>query len=667
MATAKIADTGIDLAGIANLANLFLGKTSVAQNSGGTQTTGTRTVSESVDPAAVQATVKSILEGTSGLAAVSSGQRKAGLYNSSTNQLLTNDLVARTAAEASKLNKTTTTSVNEGTVDNRSTTTVTQPPISSQTAGKGALLLGGLSLIPADVRKNLLGFGKKAATANAATPSDAQSIFRKGEIADQNAGDSTAAIVSNPVSGNSGVNSITGTGIGATGNDANIVSLGGDDGSGLADTVLSDAGSGLGFDEGTGLLGDLGGSALVDSIDPGIVGDYGDLPDFDYDNFDLGFAEGGLVDASGRRKANTDIRVSEEAKAEMPAYGFDGLTIGEIQDLKKEKDRIRSRYGEPVRSKYAEGGPVNTGLRNTPLVARAESDPTEITQVVGSLTGRIGSAGDRTTGGTRPTNTVNTGAGKGIQDLQPSESTSGSTSGDDTGTNAGSVGNAANNAAVVNGLAPFLTSLVTMNPIMGLVVKATQSLAGIPTQSINPISQIVTAIANTASGNASEAPDDAPTPEGSVSVGTPIGDDGVAMAGFTGSIQGNDPTSADTGVGSAPDIGTVGGDVGASSDVGGADADGSAGSSSGDAGDAGDAGGSDSGGDGYTEGGSISGPGSATSDSIPISVSDGEFVMNAEAVKAFGPIIEHMNNLGRKMMDKKSGYARGGMIKTGRK
>lgn len=43
------------------------------------------------------------------------------------------------------------------------------------------------------------------------------------------------------------------------------------------------------------------------------------------------------TDKRGRRVAGADTRVSEEAKASLPAYGFEGMTIGEISDLKREK------------------------------------------------------------------------------------------------------------------------------------------------------------------------------------------------------------------------------------------------------------------------------------------------------------------------------------------
>ena len=45
------------------------------------------------------------------------------------------------------------------------------------------------------------------------------------------------------------------------------------------------------------------------------------------------------TDKRGKRVGGADSRVSESAKAEMPAYGFDGMTVGEILDLKRERER----------------------------------------------------------------------------------------------------------------------------------------------------------------------------------------------------------------------------------------------------------------------------------------------------------------------------------------
>lgn len=93
------------------LLELFLGKS----GSSSSNVSGTTTTKESISQAGVDAIVKSILEGNSGLASVASGQKSSGMYNSSTNKLLLNDLVARAAAEGAKANKSTTTSTNNST------------------------------------------------------------------------------------------------------------------------------------------------------------------------------------------------------------------------------------------------------------------------------------------------------------------------------------------------------------------------------------------------------------------------------------------------------------------------------------------------------------------------------------------------------------------------
>lgn len=156
MATAELPtqSSGVDLKGIASLADLFTGKntsvntntngttngttngstntgsnttgntngTASTQNAGGVRTTGTTTTADSVTPEAVQAVVNSILQGSSGIAAIASGQARAGLYNSSTNQLLVDNLVAQAAAEGAKLNKSTTVTQDTTAADNRTTT-----------------------------------------------------------------------------------------------------------------------------------------------------------------------------------------------------------------------------------------------------------------------------------------------------------------------------------------------------------------------------------------------------------------------------------------------------------------------------------------------------------------------------------------------------------------
>lgn len=148
--TKSAPSSGIDLGGIAKIAELFTGKdqtqttkgsstgtsktdssqtsandskqsTSGTTSNAGTSNTantGTITTQEGASPEAVEAIVKSVLEGTQGLANVTSGQNRAGLYNSTTNRLLVNDLMARAAAEGAKLNKSSTQTINTGTATN---------------------------------------------------------------------------------------------------------------------------------------------------------------------------------------------------------------------------------------------------------------------------------------------------------------------------------------------------------------------------------------------------------------------------------------------------------------------------------------------------------------------------------------------------------------------
>lgn len=49
----------------------------------------------------------------------------------------------------------------------------------------------------------------------------------------------------------------------------------------------------------------------------------------------------------------------------------------------------------------------------------------------------------------------------------------------------------------------------------------------------------------------------------------------------------------------------------------------------------------------FAQGGKVNGPGSGTSDSIPAMLSNGEFVMTAQATRMFEPVLTAMNNIGR--------------------
>jgi len=71
---------------------------------------------------------------------------------------------------------------------------------------------------------------------------------------------------------------------------------------------------------------------------------------------------------------------------------------------------------------------------------------------------------------------------------------------------------------------------------------------------------------------------------------------------------------------------------------------------------------------GKAEGGLVTGPGTATSDSIPTRLSNREFVVKAAAVKQPGilPMLEAINNLGARVMQSPKGYFASGGVVTGK-
>jgi hypothetical protein len=96
-----------------DLMQLLQGLTSrTVSDSGSTQTQTssgeTTSTSNKLDPAAVQAMLKTILEGSQGLASIAGGDHSSGIYNSTTQQQLINDLLARSTAAIAEKQQTTT-------------------------------------------------------------------------------------------------------------------------------------------------------------------------------------------------------------------------------------------------------------------------------------------------------------------------------------------------------------------------------------------------------------------------------------------------------------------------------------------------------------------------------------------------------------------------------
>lgn len=134
MAAGDIAPVpGLDLT---TLLNTFLGKSGSTTGS----TSSTSTTSSNISDAGVQEMLKEILEGNGGIKTIANAEKSAGLYNSSSGTLLTNDLLTSAAAKVAvaKAGTTTTTS------GNTAGTTKQDPQLNPLKAGIG---LAGVSLL----------------------------------------------------------------------------------------------------------------------------------------------------------------------------------------------------------------------------------------------------------------------------------------------------------------------------------------------------------------------------------------------------------------------------------------------------------------------------------------------------------------------------------------
>lgn len=112
---------------LASVLKMFQG-TSQTQTSSGGSVTDTQVTSKNMSAEGLAAMLKQLIESNAGLAATAQGQKTAGLYNTSTNRLLTNDLMSRLAAQAASNSSTTT-----------QTSTRTAAPATQTTRTPGAL------------------------------------------------------------------------------------------------------------------------------------------------------------------------------------------------------------------------------------------------------------------------------------------------------------------------------------------------------------------------------------------------------------------------------------------------------------------------------------------------------------------------------------------------
>lgn len=328
-----------------DLVGLFLGKsgsttgneTGTSATTGSSNDTSVSSTTGGLTQEAIQAMFAQALQASGGLASVASGQAGNGLYNSSTNQLMQNDLVSRVAGQV--LSKNTfqntantgakTVAQNGVTTDAKSGTTKTNPQINPTKAAAG---LGALSAMPQSWKDAILGklgvgsAGSKPSSGgsssskpgagvstSSSTPKQPAAAPASAANADNNANAPTEKDVQDAMARESGSNSssaIDSTGVDGTSTSVgtmNDYGIGMDTGS--DSTASGDAGGDLqeidyggGQDTGSGDYGDTGGGySFDDFIDySGNDGSYDDSSNDSYvadnrdDDSDM-FAGGGEI------------------------------------------------------------------------------------------------------------------------------------------------------------------------------------------------------------------------------------------------------------------------------------------------------------------------------------------------------------------------------------
>lgn len=201
---------------IGQLANMLLGNNASRKISGGTTTSTKQTI---LTEDAINALIRGMLDDSStGLAKVASGGRQAGIYNSTTQQQLTNDLISKAAAQAA--------------LGSAKTVTSTTTPATTQTeSAKGNLS----TMLP------ILG---------------ATMLFRKGEDG-KSAFDTLSSSISGFLGAGDGADSDFGAALQAMATEE-LRGLGTTEGASLSlGSLLSTAAE----DAGTGLLTEIAGSA----------------------------------------------------------------------------------------------------------------------------------------------------------------------------------------------------------------------------------------------------------------------------------------------------------------------------------------------------------------------------------------------------------------------
>lgn len=641
---APIADTsGGGLKTISDLYDFINGQSRTT--SGGTQTA---VESSGVDKSTMDALMKTALESVNGLAAVAGGQRAAGGYNSSTNQLLISDLLTRTAAQIAAANKTTTRTVTTA------PQTVKQGGISAGGVGKTAAFLGAVQSL------DKLGVG---------------SIFRKimGDKTESGGAASSPAPMTE-----ASVNDLR-ENLTAYNNPAYQGPLSSPsqnspqfDFSNIPDYL--GGGEASSFNQSSDTGSNIDTTPVYEQPDFSNLPDIGSTPYLppqnQYEEFN--FADGGVVDVTGARKKSLLGATQTNALVETPEGGTTAGANSYVaptvapQVASVNPAFIQPIYESPQSPDTGPGqvsAPPSGGQTSDQVAAIANdlsaqngTDPLDelmgVTNAFGTGTdsgpsgGELSgpTAGQLATGlGVLGNLTGESGLSQMGQVIGIANSSNPALSGlvaagsQLTGVNLGGLlGIAQSNEGTITGnIADFLTSL---NPVTGVANALTSLATGssigdyVNTASniaSSPQSTALAGIANDVAstqsnqdsldalmgitnsfGTAPATPNSAPVSDAVAPVSN-IDTAAVGTAAAPAVAVDNSVAPSSPDLGSAPDLGDTSGGYG---DTG-----------------------------GYSKGGPIAGPGTPTSDSITANVSDGEYILPAEVTKRIG--VEKLNEL----------------------
>jgi len=183
-------------------------------NSGRTDVSTTKS---NISQAALDSMLKTMLSSTTGLASVSSGQRAGGGYSGSTNTLLTNDLLARSAAAVAEATRETVTTnvVGDSYSDTTGTSTTNMAGSSVNNIGGSTSNMGGRTQVIGD-SYNIIGgttsiIGGSSSTGSQTSGSTAEQIVGGSTSSTTGNNKTTGTTASTNITNTSGSSNTSGT------------------------------------------------------------------------------------------------------------------------------------------------------------------------------------------------------------------------------------------------------------------------------------------------------------------------------------------------------------------------------------------------------------------------------------------------------------------------